>query len=218
MTEQIAVEKLWEQTRQMLQEGPANPPLWDAAAAVQPITVDQNTVVLGLPAGQMRHASYLETAVNKSSIQQILKSLTGQDLDVRVITGTTQQDWQRLKQREQASMDTTTTAARAQVAGQAAVNVWREAGQQVINIFTGTRARAHSIHLAQLLVKALPLIWETEQQARLQAPEAEEVHSQQLDRILERVATYCNLPPPVVALEYLRYRSAKDKVQQHSSQ
>ena len=213
MSEEVNVKELWEQTRQMLHEGPVNRALWDAAATVQPITIDQDTLILGLTAGQMQHASYLETAINKSRLQQILQTLTGRHLDLRVITGTAYDDWNRLKQREQASMDTTTATARARVAGQTIVNTWRDGAQEVINIFAGTRARARSIHLAQLLIKALPLIWEVEQRARQQDPEAEELHSQQLDRILERVATYCNLPPPVVALEYLRYRSAKSKTQ-----
>lgn len=212
MTEEINVEQLWQATRQMLQEGEVNRPLWEAAAAVRPITVDQDTVILGLEASQMQHASYLETAVNKSRIQQIFESLVGRRLDLRVIPGTTQQAWERLKQREQDSIDTTAARARVHIAGQAALNVWREGSQEVGVLLKGTRAQARSMQLAQSLIKALPLIWQTEQKARQQEPEAEELHSQQLDRVLERVATYCNLPPPVVALEYLRYRSARDKM------
>ena len=211
MTEQVNVEELWAKTRQMLEQGDINPPLWEAAATVQPITLDEDTLVLGLPAVQMRHASYLETAINKSRLQQILESLTGQRLDLRVIEGTTAQDWERIKQRQQISVDATVARVRAQAAGRGTVATWQEGAKQVAEMLSGTRARARSIDLAQLLVKTLPQIWEIEQTARQQDPDNEDVHSQQLDRIVERVATYCNLPAPVVALEYLRYRSAKDK-------
>ncbi len=212
MTEEISAEELWEETRHALQQGDINRPLWEAAAAVRPITVDQDTLILGLPPAERQHASYLETAVNKSRIQQIFESLVGRRLDLRVISGTTEQDWERLRQREQGSMDATAARARAQVTGRGALNAWREGGQEVSALLKGTRARAGSMHLAQSLIKALPLIWQTEQEARQQEAAAEDMHSQQLDSILERVATYCNLPAPVVALEYLRYRSAKDKM------
>ncbi len=211
MTEELDVQQLWQQAQDMLRAGEINRALWDAAAAVQPITIDADTLILGLPSGQMQHASYLETAANKTRLQQILESLAGRRLDLRVISGTTQEAWQRLQQREQAVAETTVSAARTRAAGQTAINIWREGGQQINQIFTGARARARSIDLAQLLTQALPLIWETEQKARQQDPEAQDLHSRQLDRILDRIATYCNVPGPVVALEYLRYRSAQDK-------
>ena len=75
MSEEVNVKELWEQTRQMLHEGPINRALWDAAATIQPITIDQDTLILGLTAGQIQHASYLETAINKSRLQQILQTL-----------------------------------------------------------------------------------------------------------------------------------------------
>lgn len=213
MNGEVNVEELWERTRQQLEQGDINRPLWEAAAAARAIALDENNVILALPASEMRHASYLETAINKSRIQQILESLTGRRLDLRVIEGRTAEDWARIKQREQAATDTTATRLRARAASQTTLDTWQVGGRQVAEMLSGTRARARSIGLAQLLLKVLPTIWETEQEARQQDSDNEDLHNQQLDRILERVATYCNLPAPVVALEYLRYRSAKDKAE-----
>ena len=210
MAEQLDAEKIWSRMQKLLHEGELNPPLWEAVEAVRPLTVDDDTVVLGLEPAQMQHASYIETSQNKTQIQQLLEQVAGRRLDVRVIEGRTLEDWQRIKQREAAGLQAATERVQTRTAQKEARAIWSEGVERVLAIFTGTRARARGTDLARLLVKSVAEMHKVEQAARQEAPDDEKLHSQQLNRIIDRVATYCNVPPTVVGLEYLRYCSDHD--------
>ena len=205
MAESANCEQLWEQMTELLHKGNLNPALWEAVDAVTPVVVDGDTLVVGLRPARMQHAGYIETSQNKSQLQDLLEKLVGQRLDIRVISGTSLEDWQRTKAREAAGVEETAAKVRARTAQKEARAIWQEGGERVANIFTGARARARGTDLAQLMMKAIQETYQIEQDARAEAGDAEELHGQQVNRIIDRIATYCNVSATVVALEYLRY-------------
>jgi len=210
MAGDLEAQQLWEEMTQLLHEGDLNPRLWDAVDAVTPLVVDGETVVVGLEPAQMQHASYVETGQNKAHLQDLLEQVAGRRLDIRVISGTTMASWERTKQREAAGVEKTVARVRTRTAQKDAREVWRQGLENVVEIFTGSRARARGTDLARLMVKALARTYEVEQAAREEAPSAEELHDQQVNRIIDRIATYCNVSATVVALEYLRYCRQQD--------
>ncbi len=210
MAEELDVEELWRQMAALLHKGDMNPQLWEAVDAVRPLTVDDDTVILGLTPAQMRFGSYIETGRNKAQLQQPLEQITGRHLDLRVIEGTTVAHWERIKQRESAGMQAVTADVRARTAQKGPRAIWSSGAEQIYEIFTGTRARARGTDLARLMGKSVIAIREVERAAREEAPDDDELHSQQLNRIIDRVATYCSVPSTVVALEYLHYCEQQD--------
>ena len=205
MTEELEAQQLWDQMCKGLHEGDLNPPLWEAVDAVSAVVVDGDTLIVGIEPARMQHASYIETTRNKAIVQDALEQASGRRLDVRVISGRTAADWERVKAREAASVETATAQMRVTTAQRGARDLWREGAEEVFEIFTGTRARARGTDLARLMLEAVAAMYEVEQTARKETSGDEELHSQQLNRIIDRVATYCSVPPPIVALEYLRY-------------
>ena len=65
--------------------------------------------------------------------------------------------------------------------------------------------------LANLLITSLPMISEAEQAARTAGETEAQTHRRQLSRIFSKLATYCDLSPTLIALEYLRYKSARKR-------
>ena len=180
----------------------------DGARAVA--AIDDDTVVVGLQPAQMRFGSYIETGRNKAQLQQLLAQISGRHLDVRVIEGTTVAHWERIKQRESAGMQAATADVRARTAQKDARAIWNGGAEQIYEIFTGTRARARGTDLARLMGKSVVAMREVERAARQETPDDDELHSQQLNRIIDRVATYCSVPSTIVALEYLHYCEQQD--------
>ncbi len=206
MAEDLDAQQLWEDMTQLLHEGDLNPRLWDAVDAVTPLVVDQDTVIVGLEPAQMQHASYVATGQNKAHLQDLLEQVAGRRLDIRAISGTTVASWERTKQREAAGVEKAVAQAHTRTAQKGARDVWRQGLENVVEIFTGSRARARGTDLARLMAQALARrTYEVEQAAREEAPGDEELHDQQVNRIIDRIATYCNVSATVVALEYLRY-------------
>lgn len=210
MAEELDVGELWRQMVALLHKGDMNPQLWEAVDAVRPLTVDEDTVVVGLEPAQMRFGSYIETGRNKALLQQLLEQVSGRHLDVRVIAGTTVERWERIKQRESAGMQAVTADARTRTTQKGARAIWSGGAEQIYEIFTGTRARARGTDLARLMGKSVVAMREVERAARQEAPNDDELHSQQLNRIIDRVATYCSVPSTIVALEYLHYCEQQD--------
>ena len=63
----------------------------------------------------------------------------------------------------------------------------------------------------RLLIRLLPVIADAEDKAREAEPEAEQVHFTHLNRAFDKVSTYTDIPAPIVALEYLRYRASRKR-------
>ncbi len=210
MAEDIDVQQLWEEMTQLMHEGDLNPSLWDAVAAVTPLIVDEDTLIVGLEPADMRHAGYIETSQNKSRLQDLLEQVAGRRLDIRVISGTTVASWERINEREMAGVEKATAEARARTVQKDAREVWRQGLEDVVAVFTGSRARARGTDLARLMIKAIAKTYEVEQAARQEASGDEEMHNQQVNRIIDRIATYCNVSATVVGLEYLRYCREQD--------
>ncbi len=210
MAEQLDAEKVWHQMRELLHKGDLNPPVWAAVDTVRPLTVDGDTLIVGVTTADMQHAGYIETGRNKAQLQELLEQVIGRRLDVRVINGTTVEDWERIKQRESAGLEAATVHARTRIAQKGGRAVWQQGAERVFAIFTGTRARARGTDLARLLRESVVAMREVERAARADSPDDEELHDQQLNRIIDRVATYCSVPPTVVALEYLHYCDDED--------
>ena len=210
MAEQLDAEELWRRMQELLQRGDLNPPLWAAVDAVRPLTVDDDTMVVAVQTAEMQHAGYIESGRNKAQLQQLLEQVSGQHLNIRVIDGATVADWERVKQRETAGAAAASAQAQARAAQKGAQAIWRQGAEEVFAIFTGARARARGTDLARLMLESVAAMCEVEQAAREDSPDDEELHSQQLNRVIDRVATYCSVPPPVVALEYVRYCRDQD--------
>lgn len=204
----VDLQQLWQEVNQLLREGEVNRPLWDAAATAQPLVLDGDTLVLGLTPQNMRHASYLETDINRAQVREILQARTGRNLDITVIAGSEAADWERTKERRRAEEDRAAGAVRRRADYRGAEAAWEKANEQLSEIFSGTRARAYPTVKARLLSKAFPAILQAEQTASQEEPEAQEAHQRYLNRLLERVATYTDIPVTVVALEYLRYAAS----------
>lgn len=214
MPEQIDLVALWNEVNAGLRRGPnVNRSLWDAAAAAKPLLVEDDTLVLGLPPAQMRLASYLTVPQNKQQILQLVESSVGRRLDLQVIEGVTPEAWRRFRERQQVTEDRVAAQADFRTAHKGALGVWEELPPKLHQLYTEIGVRRFAEPMARLLIRSLPLVAEAEEKARAAEPEAEQLHSTHLNRIFDKLATYCDISPTMVALEYLRYRSSRRRQQ-----
>lgn len=204
----IDLEKLWQRVNEQLRRGPVNRSLWDAALAAKPITLEGDLLVLGVPPKQARYASYLETAVNRRLVLEILQAVAGRPLDFRVIEGTSLADWERVKEVERLAAARAAAGFDAQMAARTSADAWERLNETLLKMCAASTIR-YPLNVARAFMQALSLIYETEIRVRAEDPENESLHEKQLNRICERLATHCELPPSLVALEYLRYRARR---------
>lgn len=205
----VDLEFLWAEVNRLLREGAVNRALWDAAEVARPLALEGNTLILGVTAVNFRHASYLQTDVNRARLRELIAQCCGLDATLRVIQGETVEDWEKTKQREHDAEEKAVAGIRKAASFKGAEATWEAAYHEINQVFTGVRARVYGTTKARLLIKALPLLYRAEHAARAEEPGADEAHERQLNRALDRIATNVDLSPTAVALEYMRYSAGQ---------
>lgn len=213
MPETVDLEGVWKQINVELRRGSINRSLWDAAMAAKPLAIDEGKFILGLAPADMRMGGYMTTSQNRVQIEALLQKLTGQRLELTVIEGTVPEAWDKYKERLQAQVGQTLDAAQFRSEHQGALGVWTNLAADMHKMYTDTPQRRFPEQVARLLVRLLPVVAEAEEKAREVEPEAEQVHFTHLNRAFDKIATYTEVPAPLVALEYLRYRSSRKRRQ-----
>ncbi len=210
MGEKPDLQALWKDVDQALRRRPGTSrALWDAVSAAVPLTIEDDALVIGFEPKDMRHASYVETRVNKAQVQEVLQAKTGRRLDLKCIEGATVGHWDRHKEREAERVRVSTESMAERQTHKVSHVGWEELLGNLQVLFADTPGRRHATVQAHLLVKALPLVYDVEMRVRSADPESEQIAMQGLNRAFDRIATVCELPPSQVALEYLRYKSAR---------
>lgn len=211
MPETVDLVAVWKQINVELRKASINRSLWEAAAAATPLTIDDGKFILGLAPAEMRLSGYLTTPQNRVQIEAYLQKLIGQRLEVTVIEGATAEAWTKYQERLQSQVDHTLDAAQFRSEHKGALGVWETLGADMHQMFSQTQQRRFPEQVARLLIRLLPVIADAEEKAREAEPEAEQVHFTHLNRAFDKVATYTDVPAPIVALEYLRYRSSRKR-------
>ncbi|MGD9497327.1 MAG: hypothetical protein AB7Y46_13595 [Armatimonadota bacterium] len=211
MSEQPDLNALWSQTKQVIlgEMTTFNRSLWDAANAAQPLVLEGDTFVLGMPPGQMALGSHLTSTANAPLVRRALERTMGRPMSLEIIEGTDASSWEREKERREARVRLAERQAALRRATETAHAVWQELYEQVGSIFGATRDRRYPTSRAAMMAKALLATREAEVRALEQDPESAELHQQQLNRTLERIATLAEVPGTVAAIEYLRVKSRK---------
>lgn len=213
MSKSLKLDAVWKEVNVRLRKGDINRSLWEAAAAAKPLLVEDDQFILGLSPSNMRLSGYLTQPQNRVQIERIIEELVEQKFRLQVIEGEEPEAWKRLQERQAVQTDRVLEEAEFRTTHKGALGAWEELGVQLHKVFTETTQRRFPEQLARLLIKCLPIIAEAEDKAREADPEAELVHFQHLNRSFDKLSSYCDIPSTVVALEYLRFRSARQKRQ-----
>ncbi len=209
MSEEQDLNAIWEQAKEtILEEMPDfNRSLWDAANAARPLALEGDSFVLGVPPGQMALGSHLTSTANGPMVRQAVAKALGRPVTVELVEGTDETAWEQEKGRREARER---LAERQQQASRATASLralWAELYEEVARIFGAVRERRFPTTRARMLAEALLATRDTEARAREEAPDSEDFHQQQLNRIIDRIASLSELPPTMVAVEYLRVKS-----------
>ncbi len=209
MTDTEDLETLWKAVNDELHQGELLPSLWEAAREARPICIEDDVLVLGLTPHQIGLGSHLTTGQNRHRMREVLERVTGEPLDLRVIEGTTHEQWVGRREREAAAA----ARAEAQVAATRAARAlgasWETLREQLTTKYAQAKARQFPQHLARYMLDALAMTLDVETRVRAAEGSDDAVHDRQLARVLDKIANQCGVASPVVALEYMRLRDGR---------
>jgi hypothetical protein len=211
MSEQQDLDPIWEQAREELLDrmGDFNRSLWDAANAAEPLVLDDETFVLGMPPGKMSLGSHLTSTANGPLVRQCVEEVVGREVEVELVEGTDPEAWEREKERRRLREEMAQKKQQRQRETAGARAIWGSLYEELGELFGSVRERRFPITRAKMFAKALLAMRDAEEKAYEEEPEAADTHEEQLNRNVDRIATLAEVPETVVAVEYLRVKRMK---------
>lgn len=173
--------------------------IWTALNACVPVVVEGDDLIIGLPSGENELAGHLRLAQTRRVIEDIIGKALDQKLNLRVIDGTTDADWEMEKRRDVEKRRLQEQAlARARAELSATVS-WEGIYEQLSRKYAATSNRSLPQNRAKFLLEAVDII----ANALLEAPVTDDLAERNYARCLERVAQYTELPSALVAMKVL---------------
>lgn len=196
---------LWANCVDRLKDRVVNRSFWEALEMTQPITIEDDTLIIGLDAANFNRASHIQQSANMRAVTQTVEEFFRQPLQVRLIEGTTLADWETTKEREAQIAAMREQAATRQTVAAVHTDGWDGLLDQVARLYAQIPNRAFPQNKARYLNEALYLV--VEAMDSLYPDNPDETAERGLARVLERIAGAVEIPAPIVAFELERLRA-----------
>jgi hypothetical protein len=184
---------------------PFSLPVAEAMESVVPITLDEDTFVCGLPQQKFPLSGLLLSAQVRNTIESILQqAASGKRIQFQVIEGTTLEDWNLIKERQQRAQEAMIAMGEQNVGVQHFEDVLNQIVGEIRHRVTGTRDRNYPQIRARLVHDIVPLIADTAEM--LFADQETHEARRAMARTIDRIAGFLEIPPISLALEIERYQ------------
>jgi len=221
----LDAEGLWREATELLFErSDSFSSLLQTMRVAVPIALEGNMLIVGVAGKDQYLSGHLSIPGNRYRIIEALREVSGQDIDYRVIEGTTQQDWEFVQRAEgrrpgpapeqpepaiptarpagvPSAAPKTKQATRGVEAPQ--VTAWDLLSRKITNGWGGTPNRQHPLTRAEFLQTAIRWISDTMKEATEEGMAADAVR-REVGKAIERVAQFVDIPATVVAMELTR--------------
>ncbi|HOP80578.1 MAG TPA: hypothetical protein PLZ21_08455, partial [Armatimonadota bacterium] len=92
--------KIWLEAVERVKDRTLAPTLWRALEMGYGVTTENGQFIVGFPPSDSPMAGYLTSADHKNTIERVLTELIGSQMQLKIIEGTTIQDYEAFKKRE----------------------------------------------------------------------------------------------------------------------
>lgn len=197
---------LWANSVELLKDRINNRSFWEALEATHPITIENDTLIIGLDSANFNRASHIQQSAHFNAIVRAVEERFNQPLKVRLIEGSSVADWEATKEREArlAALKQSPSVTNVPIPS-ALSDSWETLSERIARIYSGMPNRSLPQGKARYANEALYTL--VEAMDTLYEEEGDETTERSLARILERIATASEIPAPVLAFELERLRA-----------
>lgn len=206
MQAQAQIQTIWFRVVDEVKNRVIHPTLWKALEAGVPVTVDEGEFVVGFPMGTFHLSSHLNSLDHKNIIEATIAKHTGERLSLRIIDGSTLEDWQAVKVKEAHARALREAAARRRSDEKGSVRVWETVLEQVGRKYATMQNRQFAQSRALYITEAVGMVSDAMDRYIPEGEEPDELTQRAVARILEKVAALVEVPSTLVGLELLRLR------------
>ncbi len=202
--------ELWQKMKPLIrQRMPFSRDAWMSVEAAVPIALEESTLVLGLSEENEPLRSYLETQTMTALIREILLELTGKEMSVLVIPGTTEDDWKRYKSRMEYQKRLAAQVTEATVRQVKEHRDWMWLSNQIAHAHAHLPHRQYDFVKAKFLLEWADKIAEFVDEFLASHPQGQDEVTRELERLCQRLSGMLNTSALVVGLEIERAMRAR---------
>jgi hypothetical protein len=189
------VSATWKAALPQVQNSVTGRGVWAALNAAQPIAYENNVFVIGLPPQDNELSGHLKIASTKRLMEMSLSQQLGSNVSVRIIDGTTAEDYEIVKRRDSERRrmeDAEMAKMRAELASK---SNWESVYEQLSRRFSAVTNKSLPQNRARFFEEAVEIVAE----ARRGQTVYDDLGERNFARCLERLAQYSEVPSVLVA-------------------
>lgn len=200
-----SLSSLWAQCVTLLKDRVSNRSFWEAIELTHAVTIENDTLIIGLDALNFNRSSHITQASTLATITQVVGEIFGRSLQVRLIDGTTLAEWEGVKAHavRVSAMQKQTNVRK--IAESSQRNTWDSLADRVTQMYTETPHRTFPQIKARYVTEALYFV--VEAMDELYSDEPDELTERSLAKVIDRIARAADIPATIVAYELERLRA-----------
>lgn len=174
--------------------------VWAALNAARPIAFEEGVLIIGLPHEDSQLSAHLRLSQNHRIIEHLVSKTAKATTKVRIIDGTTQQDWDIAKRRDierRRLQDQEMTKMRTEMAARTS---WDSVNDQLSKRWAAVGNKSLPQNRARFFEEAISIVAE----ARTEMQASDDMSERNFARCIERVAQYVEMPGTLIAMHVLQ--------------
>jgi hypothetical protein len=187
--------EVWTQALPTIRNNLTGVGVWTALNLAKPITIEENTLVLGLPHSEMELSGHLKMAATKRMVEVTVGQILQRQINLRVIDGTDFSDWEVEKRRDAEKKRLTEQSMAKLRAELSSRSNWETLYEQLSRKFAAVTNKSLPQNKARFFEEAVSLLAE----AREAQKEWDDLGERNFARCIERLAQYSEVPSTIVA-------------------
>ena len=192
--------EIWKESLPIIMKGVTGRGVWAALNAVQPIALEDDQIVVGIPYGDSELAGHLRLPQTKRIMELAVSQVVGKPFGVRLIDGVREADYELAKRRDierRRLQDAEMTKMRAELV---AKSTWDTVYEQLSRRYAAVTNKSLPQNRARFYEEALELV----AAARRNQGTYDDLGERNFARCLERLAQYSEIPSTIVAAHVLQ--------------
>jgi len=194
------VAETWAEALPEIRKGVTGVGVWTALNTCRPIAVEDNVLVLGVPSQETELAGHLRMPQTRKLIESEFGRRAAVTVELRVIEGTDQEAWERVKRRDQEArrlQEAAMERARAEVSSR---TNWDQVYETLSRKYAAIPNKSVPQNRAKFYKESVDYL----AQSRKEQTSRDELGERNFARCIERLAQYSELPSTLVALAVLQ--------------
>jgi hypothetical protein len=193
------LQELWKEALPEIRRNVTGVGVWAALNTCTPVTREDGVLVIGLPPDQSELAGHLRLPQVRRVVEQQMALQLNERVTLRIIEGTTEEDWETEKKRDQEKRRLQDQALQRAKRETSARSSWEHIYEKLARAYASTPNRSLPQNRAKFFLEAVELVSE----GLVENPVNDDLAERNYARCIERIAQYSDLPSAFVALRVL---------------